>query len=71
MTDRTSVKPVFWGRLALTPHRENTPRTQCTGCAGGGDLNGLTCRECGGRGYFDAQHRPRTARAAAADDDTY
>ena len=27
----------------------------CHGCAGGGDVNGLPCRECGGRGR---QRRP-------------
>lgn len=47
-------RPVFWGKFTLQPHRENPPRTQCRACAGGGDLNGLVCRECGGRGYHDA-----------------
>lgn len=52
----TASSPTWWGRLVLTPHRENPPRRQCASCAGGGDLNGLTCRECQGRGYFDAGH---------------
>jgi hypothetical protein len=55
-----SVGPAWWGKFAMQPHRENPPRTQCNGCAGGGDLNGLTCRECGGRGYFDAAHPQRS-----------
>jgi hypothetical protein len=66
-----SVKPVFLSKWVLSPHRENPPRRQCIGCAGGGDLNGLTCRECDGRGYHDSQHPLRTAKASPADDDAY
>ena len=69
MTSR-SVAPVFFSKWYTTPHRENAPRTQCTGgCAGGGEINGIQCRDCGGLGYHDAQHPKRTAKAAAADDD--
>jgi len=71
VTVRGSVKPVFLSRWVLTPHRENPPRTQCIGCAGGGDLNGLTCRECSGRGWFDAAHPRRTGKAETADDYAY
>ena len=55
-------KPTFWGKLALSPHRENTPRTQCTPCAGGGEINGVRCSDCSGRGYFDAANTPGTDR---------
>jgi hypothetical protein len=53
-----AASPIIWGKLALTPHRENPPRTQCRDCAGGGEINDLQCRACRGRGYFDAQHPP-------------
>lgn len=53
-----SVRPLFWGRFALVPHREPGPRQQCRDCAGGGEINGLTCRGCNGRGWHDASHPP-------------
>ena len=56
-----STKPTWWGRLILTPHRENPPRTQCRDCAGGGEINGIPCRSCGQRGYFDAAHPDRSS----------
>jgi hypothetical protein len=59
--------PIIWGKLALTPHRENPPRTQCRGCAGGGEINGLTCRDCAGRGWSDAAHPPRGSTRTSAD----
>jgi hypothetical protein len=45
------------GKVAIIPHRENAPRTQCTACAGGGEINGLECPDCDRRGYFD-EHNP-------------
>jgi hypothetical protein len=63
----SSTRPTRWGRLVLTPHRENPPRTQCRDCMGGGQINDLTCRACGGRGYFDAAHPPRSGKAAEND----
>lgn len=70
MTSR-SVKPVFFSKWFTTPHRENPPRQQCRPCMGGGEINGLDCAECGGRGWFDAQRPQRTGKAAPADDDAY
>jgi DnaJ-class molecular chaperone len=66
-----SLKPVFLSKWMLSPHRENAPRSQCQGCQGGGQINGLDCRDCSGRGWFDAEHPQRTGKAAAADDDAY
>ena len=63
-------KPVFWGKLMLTPHRDPEPRRACVSCAGGGDLNGLTCRPCGGRGWFDAAH-PERSSSKTAEADAY
>jgi hypothetical protein len=48
----------FFSRWYTTPHRESPPREVCVPCAGGGEINGLTCTECGGIGYFD-QHNPK------------
>jgi hypothetical protein len=62
-----STRPTWWGSLVLTPHRENPPRTQCRSCAGGGEINGVPCRDCGQRGYFDAQHPPRNSNTSEAD----
>ena len=63
------VNPIVWGKVVLTPHRENAPRRQCTGgCAGGGEINGVQCRECRGLGYFDAQHPPRSSTRTSETD---
>jgi len=36
----------------------------CAGCAGGGEINGLPCRDCGGTGRQRAQRRlPGSLRA--------
>jgi hypothetical protein len=51
------ARPVIWGKLALTPHRENPPRTQCRDCAGGGEINGVSCRSCRGRGWHAASQQ--------------
>jgi hypothetical protein len=51
-------RPLFLSRITLQPHREPAPRTQCRGCAGGGDLNGIECPHCDGRGWFDAANPP-------------
>jgi DnaJ-class molecular chaperone len=48
------------GKVAIIPHRENAPRTQCRGCAGGGDINGIFCGDCDGRGWHD-EHNPAPA----------
>lgn len=48
------------GKVALVPHRENAPRTQCGGCAGGGEINGIFCGDCDGRGWH-AEHNPPPA----------
>lgn len=64
-----SIKPTFLSRFVLQPHRENPPRRQCAGCAGGGEINGVWCRECRGRGWHDT-HPPGSA-ARAADTDAY
>jgi hypothetical protein len=45
------------GKIAIVPHRENAPRTQCCSCAGGGEINGLECLDCDGRGWHD-EHNP-------------
>jgi hypothetical protein len=50
------------GKTTLTPHRENAPRTQCGGCAGGGSINDLECLDCGGRGWFDEHNEPPAER---------
>ena len=47
-----------FGRWFRIPPRKVVPRTQCPGCAGGGDLNGLECHACDGRGWFDADNPP-------------
>lgn len=57
MASRGSA-PTWWGRFVMLAHRENTPRTQCRGCAGGGEINGVRCSSCSGRGWFDRDHRP-------------
>ena len=61
------VNPVVWGKLILTPHRENPPRTQCRACAGGGSINDVWCRECQGLGYHDAGQPPRSTKTSDVD----
>jgi hypothetical protein len=64
------AKPTFWGSLILTPHREPSPRRQCNGgCAGGGEINGIQCRECRGLGYFDAANPPRSKASTRTSED--
>jgi hypothetical protein len=48
----------FFSRWYTTPHREPPPREQCIPCAGGGEINGLPCYDCDGRGWFD-EHNPK------------
>ena len=50
------------GQVVLVPHRENAPRTQCPACAGGGEINGLDCGDCGGLGWHDEQNPPPAER---------
>lgn len=50
------LKPVVWGKFALVPHREPAPRAACLDCRGGGEVNGLPCHGCGGRGWHDGAH---------------
>jgi hypothetical protein len=64
------VKPIFLSRFVLTPHRENPPRTQCRACAGGGDINGVWCRDCSGRGWHDAT-KPPPSSTRTTDIDAY
>jgi hypothetical protein len=47
-----------FGKTVAVPHRENAPREQCIPCAGGGEINGVPCYDCDGRGWFD-QHNPK------------
>jgi hypothetical protein len=54
----TGLRALFLSRITLQPHREPLHRTQCIGCAGGGHINGVECRFCDQRGWFDAANPP-------------
>jgi hypothetical protein len=51
-----------FGKLAIVPHQEPGRREQCRDCAGGGEINGLECCPCDGRGWFDADNPPPPER---------
>lgn len=54
-----------FGRAALVPH-VTRQRTQCGMCMGGGEINGLPCYDCDGRGWFD-EHNPPPEQEANDD----
>lgn len=69
-----NAAPVWWGRFVMLPHRKPAPRRQCSSCAGGGEINGVPCRDCSQRGYHDAGgeqgqgSRPDRSSTSANDD---